>query len=250
MPSPKQQNHTAVVLRMQAVREIRFARDSKKLLKNQAKQIATAYKQQGHGAAETVINVGYGEWKRLLIAHYTVIIKEFADYQAKLFGSKANFQHLVQGFIARQAVEKARYLTHTTKVDLAAVISKGQADGLGVEDIARNIVSKMAGGIADSRARTIARTETHMAAGFGMHAQASEVSFPVLKTWIAVEDDRTRETHTEADGQQVGKDDYFDVGDDRLLYPGDPDGSAEEIINCRCTVIYEPQGSIFTENEV
>ena len=28
------------------------------------------------------------------------------------------------------------------------------------------------------------------------------------------------------------------MGDDKLLFPGDPDGSDAEVINCRCTLIY------------
>ena len=50
-------------------------------------------------------------------------------------------------------------------------------------------------------------------------------------------DDRTRETHAEADGQVVPVDDVFIVGDDELEYPRDPGGSAEETINCRCVSV-------------
>ncbi len=33
-------------------------------------------------------------------------------------------------------------------------------------------------------------------------------------------------------------DEAFDVGGEQLMYPGDPAGSAGNICNCRCTVIY------------
>ncbi len=51
-------------------------------------------------------------------------------------------------------------------------------------------------------------------------------------------DSKTREDHAEADGQEVGMDEPFDVGGEQLMYPGDPAGSAGNVINCRCTVIY------------
>ena len=31
-------------------------------------------------------------------------------------------------------------------------------------------------------------------------------------------------------------DEKFQVGDDVLAYPGDPSGSPEEVINCRCAI--------------
>lgn len=51
-------------------------------------------------------------------------------------------------------------------------------------------------------------------------------------------DDRTRADHVDADGQEVDISDPFQVGDDELMYPGDPDGSAEQICNCRCSCTY------------
>jgi hypothetical protein len=34
-------------------------------------------------------------------------------------------------------------------------------------------------------------------------------------------------------------DDFFDVGGEKLKYPGDPRGSAGNVIQCRCAVVYE-----------
>lgn len=58
------------------------------------------------------------------------------------------------------------------------------------------------------------------------------------KTWVKyhLEDGRTRPTHADADGQQVGAKDRFHVGAAWLSYPGDPSGPPEETINCRCHV--------------
>ena len=55
---------------------------------------------------------------------------------------------------------------------------------------------------------------------------------------MSMHDSKVRDDHAEADGQEVGMDEAFDVGGEQLMYPGDPAGSAGNTINCRCTVIY------------
>ena len=249
MPMHKER-YKAVWLRMLAVREIRMARDVRKLLKSHGKQIGAAYLNQGHAGAETEADKLEATWVRLLIPSYTVTMRDFTSFlleQMGLKGIKANFSDLTRNFIEREALRKAKGLTKTTKEIITRTISAGNDAAISGALIAANIVSNVGGDVSKGRAQTIARTETHMAAGYGMHAQASEVQFPVTKTWVAIEDDRTRETHTFVDGTEISQDDYFDVGNDRLLYPGDPDGSAGETINCRCTLIYQPSGNAFSE---
>lgn len=62
------------------------------------------------------------------------------------------------------------------------------------------------------------------------------------KMWLATNDDRTRETHSQAESDYgseenaIPYDEPFSVGDDELMYPADPNGSPEEIYNCRCTM--------------
>jgi SPP1 gp7 family putative phage head morphogenesis protein len=92
--------------------------------------------------------------------------------------------------------------------------------------------------VSEFRADTITRTEVNMAANAGVADQAAAISdagVPVVKQWFAQIDDRTRDTHADADGQQVPVDDAFEVGDAYLDFPGDPTGPPEEVINCRCT---------------
>jgi hypothetical protein len=42
----------------------------------------------------------------------------------------------------------------------------------------------------------------------------------------------------DADGQVVRIDEEFQVGNSRMLYPGDPNGMVEDVVNCHCT--YSP----------
>lgn len=55
------------------------------------------------------------------------------------------------------------------------------------------------------------------------------------KLWVTVGDDRVRPAHAVADGQIVPTTLKYKVGGELLSYPGDPTGSPENIINCRCS---------------
>lgn len=54
----------------------------------------------------------------------------------------------------------------------------------------------------------------------------------IVKQWDAVLDGRTRDSHRRVDGEIRELDEKFSNG---LMFPGDPSGSAAEVVNCRCT---------------
>jgi hypothetical protein len=102
--------------------------------------------------------------------------------------------------------------------------------------------------VTEHRADTIARTEVNMAANAGVQSWGSVLSdagFVTTKVWFAMDDARTRPTHREADGQEVPLDEPFNVGGYDLDFPGDPNGPAEEVVNCRCThLIQTAEGAV------
>ena len=60
------------------------------------------------------------------------------------------------------------------------------------------------------------------------------------KKWLTMKDEKVRFTHSLADGQTVGIDDYFNIGGYEMLYPMDTSQGApiDETANCRCSVAY------------
>ena len=97
----------------------------------------------------------------------------------------------------------------------------------------------------------IARTETTTAANLAA-TTASESSNTVMeKVWISSQDSRTRRPpnskfdHYDMNGVRVLLDETFDVSGEDMLYPGDPKGSAGNVINCRCTVGQVPKRDKF-----
>lgn len=60
------------------------------------------------------------------------------------------------------------------------------------------------------------------------------------KVWKSEGDERVRDTHVVADGQDIPITDLFLVGESYLLFPGDVSNGAEEkeLANCRCIAEY------------
>ena len=90
------------------------------------------------------------------------------------------------------------------------------------------------------QAERIARTETTAAANYGAIQSGAVSGYEMQKRWISALDKRTRDPHGSTNGQKVGEKEPFIVGGEQLLYPGDPNGSAGNVINCRCTVAVIP----------
>lgn len=85
----------------------------------------------------------------------------------------------------------------------------------------------------DFRAETISRTEACCVENYA-HLEAYEQSDVVEeKEWIATLDDRVRDSHLMLDGETRPIDEPFSNG---LMFPGDPSGDPDEIINCRCAI--------------
>ena len=115
-------------------------------------------------------------------------------------------------------------------------------EGKNNSQIARAI-GDIAPQIGRTRAATIARTETHTSAlkAIDETIRAKKKLKIATKTWWANLDSRVRETHADAHEQVKPADEPFEVGDSELMFPGDDSLGADEgeIINCRCSVLYE-----------
>lgn len=118
------------------------------------------------------------------------------------------------------------------KKTITQEVSRGIATGMKYHEIARNIDNAAKSGLYN--AERIARTEGHRIqqsstrdAQYASKAKGADV----VKQWDASLDKRTRDSHAKVDGEVRELDERFSNG---LRYPGDPSGSAAEVINCRC----------------
>lgn len=111
-------------------------------------------------------------------------------------------------------------------------------DGLSIDDLADAINEDLfEGRLQDHVAERNARTATISSSNAGSHSAYEDADSVVAEEWLTAVDGREREAHGGVDGQIVAVESLFLVGGEELRYPGDPQGSPENIINCRCTVV-------------
>lgn len=128
---------------------------------------------------------------------------------------------------------------------IVAELERGIREQESVPDIAGRVSTVLTATGSErwpNRAVTVARTETIAAVNAGVwrsaQLEAQQRGDPApFKQWIATADPRTRDTHREADKQRTLLTEPFRVGGAQLLFPGDPRGPAQEVINCRCTML-------------
>jgi hypothetical protein len=123
--------------------------------------------------------------------------------------------------------------------DCRVILVNGIKNGESIEQIAAKMLH-----VTDftmNHATLVARTSVHSAAESGSIAQMRWMGYDdheVQKEWLCTHDARTRPTHFHADKQKVPLNAKFDVGGSMLDFPGDPLGAADEVIQCRCTALF------------
>jgi len=130
-----------------------------------------------------------------------------------------------------------------------AEINDGVNSGESVSAIAARVDDALATTGSErwaNRARVIAITEVTRAYGAGTTAaglEQSRVTGRVLqKRWRTEHDDRVRASHRAIDNVTLPLYQPFNVGGWPMLFPGDPMGPAEEVINCRCDLVIVDEG--------
>lgn len=123
-------------------------------------------------------------------------------------------------------------ISMTTVKEIDKVLQESLNSGWGVEETVARLDAK---DIPAWRSKLIVRTETARATNFTQLIAADQQPYEMEKQWIAVDDKRTRLSHGHAvgvDGQRIPLNEKYSNG---CMYPGDPNGSAKETCNCRCT---------------
>lgn len=127
---------------------------------------------------------------------------------------------------------KIRRINETTRERIRAELTAGNALGETIEELSERVA-----GIYQQarsyRTQRIARTEVIGAHNKGALEGYRQSGVVQQKEWLAGPE--ARDTHADADGQVVGLDEKFVVGDCTTDTPGNS-GCPEEDINCRCAI--------------
>ena len=187
---------------------------------------------------------------RLLESHYRAVIDAFGLRILRNYKGDSQFETLIQQYINQYGAVRVTQITNTTMNQIRRVISAGEADGLGVAVIGKNIFESQRGSFSRIRSATIARTETHSAASYANHEVNASLKIPnQKKRWVATADLRSRPSHAAANNTEVDIDEDFIIGGVAMGYTGDPRGGAANVINCRCVTLYiTPEDDVFVDD--
>lgn len=121
-----------------------------------------------------------------------------------------------------------------------SAITQGIIQGEDIRQIAKRI-GKLTGEANCSAMLRNARTAYTGAQNAGriegLH-QAQRLGIKVKKQWLAILDDRTRDSHADLDGKTAEVDEPFKSPLGNIMYPGDQSAVPANVWNCRCTLTY------------
>lgn len=171
------------------------------------------------------------------------VIRTFSGYAMERRGKsiKADrFQHLEMMWASKHGAKRIADASRTTIRDIqAALIRSAEEMETTVQTAAR---IRGVSVLSAFRSQVIAQTEVHSGAMFASietdRAEARDAGTQIEKAWVSTEDEVTRPWHLDMDPDEfIPEDSTFNVDGESMDYPGDPSGSPENIINCRCVVI-------------
>lgn len=198
---------------------------------------------------------------RLYIEVGEVIAPRIREAVGKSFGGRLTtkqeldqatlFRLAMRQFIEGQSGLRIEEITATTLGQVRNALTLIDEQGLGEVPGAKIIEERTGGAIGRARAAQIARTEGHTGSQFASQTQITQLGVEYIKRWVSVQDGRVRRIadgdefdHKAANGQKRKRNAQYDIkrlrgGSEKLEFPGDPKGSAANIINCRCVQVYE-----------
>ena len=175
--------------------------------------------------------------------------RAFLKRTFELFGIHATAE---EDLLTRVFIASERTLARVDR-SIMDIITLGYKSGNGINSVANELTRRF-DQLQTWESKRIARTEIHNAHNRGTMDKYQEYGVEYTM-WIAADDERTRESHLEINGEIIRLGDTYSNG---LKYPGDTDGPIEEWINCRCSnapyvIPYgyaAPPMEQFTENDL
>ena len=202
-------------------------------------------------------------WQDFYKDLYVRVGLSFANWYAKYFDKwvetksydvseyQTIWQSVFANVSAQISAKRIVGLSRTQRNNLNRIYSQKMRDpkfmALGVAQQTRILRNEMAY-LSRVQATRIVRTETTTASNMAMRESATTI-FPkesLMKEWQSSFLPTSRDGHMELDGEQIAEHEQFlvvadDGKSDLMSFPGDPAGSAGNVVNCTCKVFYLPK---------
>jgi len=135
---------------------------------------------------------------------------------------------------SREALVKR--VGETAQSQLNTALQEGLEKGETTEQLSDR-VRGVFNNLSKYEAKRIAMTETNVAYNFSRQEAMTDAGIE-YKAWLSSHGPNVRDAHAQAEDDYIDDpipiDEPFEVGGEELMYPGDPAGSPENVINCQC----------------
>ena len=154
------------------------------------------------------------------------------------------WEDMFRNYMFERSLKKAGSILTTQQAEINriidVVVSEGGREGWSIERISQEITKQLGRDLTNIQAyhaERIARTEVIGASNKGSFDAALRSGLEMKKQWLTSGLKGVRDSHLLYESMGfVPMDFEYNMG---LKTPGDPSGSPEEVINCRCTIIYQ-----------
>ena len=148
-------------------------------------------------------------------------------------GELPEFDALLDAYLRGKDFKYFDVLLESTRTELGETLAEGLREGETARQLRDRVQEVYAA--SETRAERIARTEAMDAQNDAAQKAREALKVP-FKFWTAIFLN-TRQSHSDAHGQIVRNDQYFDVGGHKMFRPGDRNAPLDEVVNCNCTAL-------------
>lgn len=199
---------------------------------------------------QTAVKYINGETPQIFASGYNSVAEQIPDSPVAGFDFELINANTVSNLIHEEGITLPKKKLDPEKdkqwnaKQINAQILQGIMQGESIPKMAKRMLtvanSDLAGATRTARTMHTAAQNCGRQAGYNKAAKEGAI---FVKVWLAAHDDRTRSSHAEMDGQTVAYDEMFvSPSGAELEFPGDWRAPAEEVYNCRCTMITKFKG--------
>jgi len=209
--------------------------------------------------ANSIIEIIRGLWEEVTPYYANRLVKQYASRKQEIPTVSWHMVEIQRYFYEHYNLISTISFTTKDTVDRLAIAATQKAidEGLGIaavtDALKKDPFLKNLRRSSKFQAERIARTEVLSAQNFGHHIGAKELSqtygIEMMKSWLARKDGRERQTHGDmSPNLYIPANKKFNVGDTKMMHPGDRNGGPGEVINCRCVADYLPKDELELED--
>lgn len=239
-------------------------------LLTQLKKITNGLKNSEERIVEFALIKEISEWtpqlKKTLSKHTRLALIEFgsivltdAKSQKLVPETKKNldWESFVTAYIEKRTGSQISTITNTTEKQVKRIVRDWVQEAITAGDSVQELsfyLETEFEGLSKSNAQRIARTEVALASNNGSLEAVKSLQIPgMYKEWVSANDSRVRDggdnglgadhAAVSDDNGEIPIDDMFKVNPDVMMSgPGDTGAPADQVINCRCVLVFKNKG--------